>query len=189
MRALRSTSIKPRIDVARDEKAGGRPGDAADLGPEDAPPDAEQQPGDNREQGARDEDQARHDVEGEKSQRGCRIAVDRGGDRKRDREPPSSARRRRAPIASRPKTKNRAARLRRTGARSAVDASSIASRVIAAPRPLARVEAGFASMAASPRSSGRAARRFSHITPNRSTMPTPSRSKTPYFETPPRRGR
>src|SRR5205807_9325559 len=73
----------PRTDVACEEKACGRPGDAAQFGPKNSPSDAEEQPGDNGKQGARDEYQTCCDVDGNKTQWSCRITADCGGNRDR----------------------------------------------------------------------------------------------------------
>ncbi len=71
------------IDVAGEAKPDDRAEDAADRRPDDAPPDAEQQPGGDRQHGARHEQQAGDDMHAEKHQRGGGISGDRGADRDR----------------------------------------------------------------------------------------------------------
>src|SRR3984893_14534999 len=67
---------QPRTDAACKQKARRGPGYATQFGPDNSPSGAEEQPGDNGEQGARDEYQASRDMDRQKPQRGRGIAAD-----------------------------------------------------------------------------------------------------------------
>ena len=82
-RALRVQVDQTGIDVAGEAKPDDGAENAADCRPDDAPPDAEQQPGGDRQHGARHEQQAGDDMHAEKYQRGGGISGDCGADRDR----------------------------------------------------------------------------------------------------------
>ncbi len=155
------------IEIARDQEARDRAQNAAGRGPDEAPAHAEDKPGRDRQHRARQEEQARRDVQREKEQRRRRRRAERareierierrvvrddiGRPRDDEREHESAAQKPQAPGAP----IGHGTRERRRGG--ALSASSAGSET----------------------SSGRLPRRFSHITPRRSTMLTQSRSNTP----------
>lgn len=70
---------RTRTEIAREKEPPGRAGDAANLGPDDPPGNAEEDTSSDRQRGARYEQQAGDDMDSEKRHRRCRIAADRGG--------------------------------------------------------------------------------------------------------------